>query len=86
MTEGCETDPAPARDLGYHHVLARLRLGRKLRGPLDSSDLVQKTLLRARQAEYQAGREAWSRIRSLLQEADATHNLMREGGARGDRP
>jgi RNA polymerase sigma-70 factor (ECF subfamily) len=87
MTQGRETDPALARYRGYLYVLARLRLGRRLRGRLDPSDLVQQTLLKAHrasdrcQAEDEAGREAW--LRSILNNTIADE-LRRHGRGRRD--
>jgi RNA polymerase sigma-70 factor (ECF subfamily) len=87
MTDGRETDPALERYRGYLHVLARLRLGRRLRGRLDPSDLVQQTLLKAHQAsgrcraEDEAGREAW--LRRILNNTIADE-LRRHGRGRRD--
>jgi len=87
MTHGRETDPALERYRGYLHVLARLRLGRRLRGRLDPSDLVQQTLLKAHQAsgrckaEDEAGREAW--LRRILNNTIADE-LRRHGRGRRD--
>jgi RNA polymerase sigma-70 factor, ECF subfamily len=87
MTDGRETDPALERYRGYLHVLARLRLGRRLRGRLDPSDLVQQTLLKAHQASDQckaqdeASREAW--LRRILNNTIADE-LRRHGRGRRD--
>ena len=87
MSHRPETDPALARYRGYLHVLARLRLGRRLRGRLDPSDLVQQTLLKAHQATGRcqarddAGREAW--LRRILNNTIADE-LRRHG--RGHAP
>lgn len=87
MTQGRETDPALARYRGYLHVLARLRLGRRLRGRLDPSDLVQQTLLKAHQAsdrcqaQDEASREAW--LRRILNNTIADE-LRRHGRGRRD--
>jgi RNA polymerase sigma-70 factor (ECF subfamily) len=87
MTESHQTDPALERYRGYLHVLARLRLGRRLRGRLDPSDLVQQTLLKAHQAADQcraaddAGRGAW--LRRILNNTIADE-VRRHGRGRRD--
>jgi RNA polymerase sigma-70 factor (ECF subfamily) len=65
------------------HLLARLQLGRRLRGKLDPSDLVQLTLLRAYQSLDQiqgAGeceRAAWLRKVFATTTADAVRHYSR---------
>lgn len=87
MTQRHETDPALARYRGYLHVLARLRLGRRLRGRLDPSDVVQQTLLKAHQASDrcqagdEAGREAW--LRRILNNTIADE-FRRQGRGKRD--
>jgi RNA polymerase sigma-70 factor (ECF subfamily) len=87
MTQQREPDLALARYRGYLQVLARLRLGRRLRGRLDPSDLVQQTLLKAHQAsgscqaQDEAGREAW--LRRILNNTIADE-LRRHGRGRRD--
>jgi RNA polymerase sigma-70 factor (ECF subfamily) len=87
MTEAHQTDPALERYRGYLHVLARLRLGRRLRGRLDPSDLVQQTLLKAHQAadqcraENEAGRGTW--LRRILNNTIADE-IRRHGRGRRD--
>src|SRR5262249_34535409 len=87
MTHGPDTDPALERYRGYLHVLARLRLGRRLRGRLDPSDVVQQTLLKPHQAadrskpDNHAGWEAW--LRRILNNTIADE-LRRHGRGRRD--
>src|SRR5262245_61433119 len=87
VTQGPETDRPLERYRGYLHVLARLRLGRRLRGRLDPSDLVQQTMLKAHQASGRfkpgddAGWEAW--LRRILNNTIADE-LRRHGRGRRD--
>jgi RNA polymerase sigma-70 factor (ECF subfamily) len=87
MTRRRETGPVLERYRGYLHVLARLRLGRRLRGRLDPSDLVQQTLLKAHQAadqcqaEDEEGCGAW--LRRILSNTIADE-LRRQGRGKRD--
>ena len=66
----------------YLHVLARLQLGRTLRGKVDPSDLVQQTLLRAHQSLEQFRGTSPTELTAWLRRILATTlaNVVRDHG------
>jgi RNA polymerase sigma-70 factor (ECF subfamily) len=87
MTEEPAGRERPLEDYReYLRLLARLQLGPRLRGRLDSSDIAQETLLKAHanreqfRGKSEAERAAW--LRAILANVltDAVRNLGREPG------
>ncbi len=91
MSDPPTAEPTPLESFRpFLGLLARLRIGRRLRGHLDPSDLVQQTLLRAHQTasppdgDDDGRRAAWLRRileRTLLDEVRRVTRVKRGGGA-----
>jgi RNA polymerase sigma-70 factor (ECF subfamily) len=85
-------DAGPDRPLEsyreYLRLLARMNIDPRIRGRIDSSDLVQQTLLKAHEKRDQfrgktdAEQAAWLRAILANQIADALRRLGRQGGTR----